>query len=129
MNVDRAQGGIVRPGVMDQLGERRKQERFGLRCRVLFLRESWDELGDGLTQNISSGGLYCLSPIPLTTGQSLICLLRMPSHDSANDESFALQCRIRVVRVEKPNEDGSFGIGCKIEDYHPTLHEPPLLSN
>ena len=29
-----------------------------------------------------------------------------------------LECRVRIVRLEPPNKDGDFGVGCRIENFH-----------
>lgn len=103
---------------MEGTHERRERARLPLRCRVLFYRDSSNAIAEAVTQNISSVGFYCLSPIGLSLGESLTCLVKMPSHNAANDEIFELECLIRVVRVEKTNEEWSFGIGCQIQNYH-----------
>lgn len=100
---------------MNLTNERRRKARSALRCRVLFFRRACSApIADGVTQNLSSGGFYCVSPVPLAVGESLACLLKMPSDEAA----LTLECLIRVVRVEEGDEEGSFGIGCQIEDYH-----------
>jgi hypothetical protein len=102
---------------MNVLDERRKKARCGLRCRVVFFRQPSDPVAEGVTQNISSVGFYCLLPAPLSVGESLTCLLKMPSDGVATDGSFTLECLVRVVRLERVSEDGSFGIGWRIEGY------------
>lgn len=115
---------------MEGTQERRKRARFPLRCRVLFFRDSSNAVADAVTQNISSVGFYCLSPIALSLGESLTCLLKMPSHNVASDESFEFECLVRIVRVENANEEGSFGIGCQIQNYHvrTTIPAEPLAT-
>ncbi len=99
--------------------ERRKRPRFPVRCQVRFFRGSSGEITDSITQNISSMGFYCFSPTMFKVGESLTCLLRMPSKDSSDTEApLTLECLVRVVRAEKANEEGKFGIACQIEDYH-----------
>lgn len=110
---------------MEGAHERRKRLRFPLRCRVLFFRKSSDAIADAVTQNVSSAGFYCLSLNPLSVGESLTCLLMMPSYGVARDQSFRVECVVRVVRMEKANEEGLFGIGCQIDDYHAPWTEQP----
>jgi hypothetical protein len=97
--------------------ERRKRKRFAVRCRVVFFRESSGVVADCVTQNVSCIGLYCASPIPLEIGEVLTCLLMMPSDGARDGSSLTLECRVRVVRVERIGEEASFGIACQIEDY------------
>lgn len=113
-------GAIIRNlGPMDAADERRKKPRYALRCRVLFFQQTSDAVAEGVTENLSTSGFYCRSLTRLRIGESLTCLLKMPSHESANDESLLLECLVRVVRIEDANDEGSFGIGCQIESYHP----------
>ncbi len=89
-----------------------------MRCQVRFFHRGSGAVTDCVTQNISSTGFYCSSPTAFTVGESLSCLLKMPSHDaSAAASPFTLECVVRVVRVEEPDPEGSFGIACQIEDY------------
>jgi hypothetical protein len=101
---------------MNSTDERRKKTRYGLRCRVRFFRQS-DPISEGVTQNLSSVGFYCLVLVPLKLGESLRCLLKMPSRGMAKDESLLIECRVRVVRVDDADEGGSYGIGVRIEGY------------
>jgi hypothetical protein len=105
-------------GTMTATSDRRKMTRHGLRCRVLFFRQSVDPAAEGVTQNVSSMGFYCLSRIALDVGESLACLLTMPFGQTATDESLTLECLVRVVRRDNARDDGWFGIGCRIESYH-----------
>lgn len=115
----RRSGAIIRNlGPMDAADERRKKPRYALRCRVLFFQQTSEPIAEGVTENLSTSGFYCLSLTPLRIGESLTCLLKMPSHDSTNDESLLLECLVRVVRIDDENVEGSFGIGCQIESYH-----------
>jgi hypothetical protein len=69
-----------------------------------------------ITQNFSSHGFYCLSRKPFTLGELLLCKLRIPTNDPGGGESY-LECRVRVVRVEKNAAEDQFGIACQTEDY------------
>ena len=97
--------------------ERRKRPRHPLRCRVRFFRRLSDSVAEGVTENLSSVGFYCLLLTPLKLGESLKCHLKMPSHDTAKDESLLLECHVRVVRIDEANEGGSCGIRFQIESY------------
>jgi hypothetical protein len=70
------------------------------------------------TQDLSSGGFHCLADRPFRVGETLTCLLKVPSHvQTGRDVEQRLECRVRVMRVELLDE-GGYGIACRIEDYH-----------
>ncbi|HEY1242379.1 MAG TPA: hypothetical protein VGF16_17570, partial [Bryobacteraceae bacterium] len=70
------------------------------------------------TQNLSSIGFHCLSPIPLIPGEVRVCMLKVPSHQPLNgSRTLALECRVRIVRVESAGENGTYAVACAIEDY------------
>ena len=96
--------------------ERRSQPRFAMRCQShLFRRWSTQNI-DCVTQNISSKGFYCFSPVPFDVGESLRCLLQLPPQDLAEAvDPFVLECFVTVVRLEVGKR--RFGIACKIDDY------------
>ena len=104
--------------VMNSTEERRKRRRFALRCNVLFFRNSLEVVAEGATRNISSIGFYCHLACRLRVGESLTCILQMPSQHPSSGESLSLECLVRVVRIEKTAEEDAFGIACQIGDYH-----------
>jgi hypothetical protein len=64
------------------------------------------------------GGFYCLSAAAFAMGESLLALLKMPTHDPGGRETEGhLECRVKVVRVDTAGADGQYGIACRIEDY------------
>jgi hypothetical protein len=67
------------------------------------------------TQNLSSGGFYCFSPVPLRSGHLGSCVLEVPTHRS--QASLLLHCTVRVLRVEPSDQEGVCGVGCQIENY------------
>ena len=78
------------------------------------------------TEDLSSSGLYFLSPTAFGCGESLIGRLTTPTHDPSGRElTLTLECRLRVVRAAARGDTGSFGVGCQIEDYHLVRAEPP----
>jgi PilZ domain len=99
--------------------ERRKRARTQVHWRVLLLREGDAEgIVDTVTQNLSSSGFYCFSPVPLTPGESLLCTLKVPAYDPKGEErTLTLECTVVVTRAETA-ADGFYGIACHIEDYH-----------
>jgi hypothetical protein len=101
--------------------ERRKRVRAKVRWPVWLYPEGVQERLGSITQNLSSSGFYCLAETPLTVGDTLLCLLKVPSHEpNGKDVEQILECRTRVVRVEA-HAEGRYGIACRIEDYHFTI--------
>ena len=95
--------------------ERRRAVRAKVRWPAVLFRD--DEAIETVTKDLSSCGFYCVSPKRLSVGESLFCKLMIPVRGStAQKPSTAIECRIRVVRVEDAG-GGNFGIGCQIEEY------------
>ena len=98
--------------------ERRGRVRTQVHWPVWFLPDEAEDRMQTLTQNLSSGGFYCLADRLFTVGETFICLLKVPSHDpNGNHIERILECRTRVMRVETQGER-RYGIACRIEDYH-----------
>jgi len=98
------------------LSERRHHRRANLRCTLYIARSTATPLIKCKTENISSGGFYCISNETFTTGEWLRCTIMFPD---TGDESntFALECTVEVLRVEPVGPGQSFGLACRIEDY------------
>lgn len=100
------------------LQERRTRARTEVHWPVLLLRDHGVNAIETITENLSSSGFYCLSTVPVMPGESLRCSLRVPAHDPKGEERMVmLECSVQVLRTEATSE-GSFGIACRIEDYH-----------
>jgi hypothetical protein len=98
--------------------ERRQRVRTSVHWPVVLFRSHSAEAVESLTLDLSVGGFYCLSPTAFAAGESLVGLLKMPTHDPGGREAEGhLECRVRVVRVDTVGADGQFGIACRIEDY------------
>lgn len=70
------------------------------------------------TQDLSSGGFYCLIRVQLAEGERLRCSLTIPTHDPRKCRpERTLECRVRVVRVVPQEASDLFGVACRIEDY------------
>ena len=69
-----------------------------------------------ITEDLSSDGFYCLSKVPFAAGEMLFCTIHIPIADAGCGASH-LECRVRVVRVEKSSADDKYGIACLTEDY------------
>ena len=95
--------------------ERRRRRRTEVRWQVHFLPNKEASGFVSTTQNLSSEGFYCCSPVLLRPGNLALCLLEVPTYQSGS--SLFLKCRTRVIWVQAIDEDGYYGIGCQIEDY------------
>jgi c-di-GMP-binding flagellar brake protein YcgR len=97
--------------------ERRKRLRVDLHLNVRFAKFGSRPI-ETRTKNLSSEGFYCLSPEPLTPGEELACVIVIPAEDpQSREDALSLECRARVVRVEKAEREGFFGIACHMENY------------
>lgn len=98
--------------------ERRKRARSQVHWPVCFFGVDSGATVETVTENLSSSGFQCFSPVPLVAGDQMICVLRMPSHQSPhNGRAASLECKVRVVRVEPATERRLYGVACRIEDY------------
>jgi hypothetical protein len=116
-----AYGGLAKPAELPapHSSERRKRARTRLHWPVLLFRSHAADAIESLTRDLSSEGFYCLAKMPFTVGESLICTLKVPTHDpNGKHLERSLECKVRVMRVEPQAEEGMFGIACWIEDYH-----------
>jgi hypothetical protein len=108
--------------------EQRTRFRTRLHWQVRFFQPSPLETVETITQNLSSSGFYCLAQTPFVPGELMTCSLKLPAHHPHGvEQAVSLECRVRVVRVEAPDVDGFYGIGCRIEDYH-FLHAANAMS-
>ena len=99
--------------------ERRTRFRTTLHWEVRFFHSGPFNILETVTQNLSSGGFYCLAETPLVPGELMTCSLKLPAHHpSGGEQAVSLECKVRVIRVEARDADGLYGIGCRIEDYH-----------
>jgi hypothetical protein len=75
------------------------------------------------TQNISSGGFYFVSPVPLIRGEQREVFLALPAFESPSGSNAGIACQARVVRIDPMPDAGAFGIACEIERYTVTARE------
>lgn len=109
------------PGTSTVAGrvEQRARFRTRLHWQVRFFQPSPLDTIETVTQNLSSSGFYCLVQAPLVPGELMPCSLELPAHHpNGVEQAVSLECKVRVIRVEAPDADGLYGIGCRIEDYH-----------
>lgn len=98
--------------------ERRKRVRFDVRWPVCFFGVEVGRTVETRTENLSSSGFHCLSPVQLPVGDLMICVLGVPSpRPLHNGRALSLECKVRILRVEPADERQSYGIACEIEDY------------
>jgi len=110
----------VRPGRATVLGarERRRRARVQVHWPLFFLLPDVTRSIETVTENLSSDGFYCVANRAFVPGEVLSCVLSVPTHNPNGGEQIrAVRCWIRVIRVESLTEDGSYGVGCRIEDY------------
>ena len=99
--------------------ERRKRTRNHLHWSLLLFRNQRAEAVESLTRDLSSNGFYCVTGVAFTPGERVICTLKIPTHDpNGKHLEQKLECKVRVMRVEPQGTEGTFGLACRIEDYH-----------
>jgi len=97
--------------------ERRRRVRTALHLPVFFFASGQRAAVETTTQNLCSGGFYCISPEPFPVNERAFCYMKIPIYQpDRTEQTLALKCRVRIVRVELLGEDG-YGVGCEIEDY------------
>lgn len=98
--------------------ERRKRSRSHVHWPVCFFGIGAGDTIETVTENLSSSGFLCFSPVPLIPGDLMTCVLRVPSHQSIpKDRASSLECRVRVVWIQRVEERQSFRVACHIEEY------------
>jgi hypothetical protein len=125
--------GPRKPAVLDidrdveRRSERRGRIRTTVHWPVRFFRNHTGEAVETLTQDLSSGGFYCLSPTPFVLGERLVCVLRVPTHRPGGKEADqTLECKVQVMRVDPAVQEEFYGIACRIEDYRfAPMHSAP----
>ncbi len=101
--------------------ERRKRPRAAVHWPLQFLQPGSPEVLNTVTENLSSEGLYCCVAGRFARGETRECTVAVPVHRPRNScRILTLHCKVRIVRVESIDGNGTVGIGCRIEDYHLT---------
>jgi hypothetical protein len=73
------------------------------------------------TENISTGGFYCVALDPFKVGDRLTVELSLPAHYPSRDEKrILLRCEVQVIRIDSTWLGAGFGVGFQIEKC--TLH-------
>lgn len=103
-----------RPG---ECADRRKRSRLQVHWPLRFLDGDTADIVETVTRDLSSDGFYCLARMPFVPGEFKLCTLGVPtSHPRNTDRVLSVECTVRIIRVQA-QEDGFYGIGCRIEDY------------
>ncbi len=98
--------------------EQRRQPRLKLVCPVRLYRESDALELSTATENICSGGFYCISPVPFAPGERLQCDIVLPiRNDSGSGRKLILRCGIEVVHAAASGGGTGFGLGCRLVNY------------
>jgi hypothetical protein len=100
--------------------ERRKRVRTRLHWPVLMFRDKpGSEAIESVTRDLSSSGFFCVMRIQLIEGEYLVCSIKIPTHDPHGKHlERTLECRVQVPRVVPQESAESYGVACRIEDYH-----------
>jgi hypothetical protein len=105
--------------------ERRRRIRIRLRWTLNLLAPGGTEAIQTVTRDLSSCGFYCWSSLPFVPGEQLIAILTAPAHNRERPDCvLPIECNVRIVRVEPPNRDGLYGLGCEITDYRISCGPP-----
>lgn len=98
--------------------ERRRRTRVQVHWPICFIRPGLTEIVETVTRDLSSDGFYCLANTAFVPGEIRECTLGVPMHHpDSGDRVRPVLCRVRVIRVEALGGNGSYGVGCRIEDY------------
>jgi PilZ domain len=124
MSPMRAEAKVEYPGIQNirrdspKANDRRRRIRRQAKWPVSIWAPNTSAPVEALTTNLSSDGFHCLSPVPLKPDEIVACTLTIPEISiQPGGPRRVLECRVRIVRLEPPNEDGDFGIGCRIENF------------
>jgi len=106
-------------GSSPKIMERRRRVRLKVQWPVCIWASNSNAPVETVTTDLSSDGFRCLSPVPLEPDSLLACTLMIPeiSNRAGNGRRRVLDCQVRVIRLEPPNKDGDFGLGCRIENF------------
>jgi len=80
--------------------------------------------GVGVTQDLSSRGVFFFTDVQLAEGAEIELTLRMPSEITLG-ESMPVRCRARVLRIVRPNggpsgtlgSEPKIGVAVRLENY------------
>lgn len=104
--------------------ERRAGQRFPYLLTVSVRQASASLEGVGITQDLSSRGVFFFTEVPLTEGSEVELTLRMPAEITLG-ESMPVRCRARVLRIVAPSGPGAstgdagakIGVAARLDSY------------
>jgi hypothetical protein len=103
-----------RAGTLD----RRKRTRAQVHWPLSFMLAGTPEVVQTVTQDLSSDGFYCVAKARFIPGETVDCMLALPTPNRHGGTGASLVfCKVRVIRVEVTAEGGRYGAGCQIIDY------------
>jgi len=97
--------------------ENRKHRRYSLTLplRVRVKTQTWAET-DTSTRDVAAAGVSFVMAQPCEIGSLVEFELSLPPEVSQGIV-VRIRCRGKVVRVERPDISGRFGVGATIEEY------------
>jgi hypothetical protein len=101
---------------MEPAPERRARVRVPLHWPVV-IENGGEPPQRAETQNISSGGMYCLSNRAFAPGQRLEVVLTLPGCLDERGCSFRLHCTAEVLRCEQDASKPGYGFACRFTRY------------
>ncbi len=109
------------------MSDARKRPRFALNWTAEVRKPGHSPPAPARAVNVSSEGIYLAVAQPVPPGECVECRVEFPAHlFGPLGTGFALICQLRVLRADRA-DDGSFGLGCRIERYE-TAHDSWSLS-
>ena len=97
--------------------DRRRRARLSLRwtARLFTTDHRWVEAS---IHNISSEGFYFQAPGTFPAGTTLRCVVAGPANDRERPQNtFAMECKIRIIYSNLLGSDEVAGTGCRIQEY------------
>ena len=86
-----------------------------LRCSLRLYRQGTDHPIHGETVNISSEGFYLVIDAPFTPGDTLTCMLDVPSEATHESDAMKLRYEVKVLRVDSIGH--RFGVAFQVLNF------------
>jgi hypothetical protein len=97
--------------------EKRAARRFALRIPVSVTRDDNSNPSESAQlRDVSARGICLYLDSPMAQGSPIGFTLTLPPEITLT-ESIRVQCKGRVVRVDRPNDDGKLAVAAVIEEY------------
>jgi PilZ domain len=96
--------------------ERRGRPRLPLRCSLRLYREGTDHPIHGETLNISSEGFYLVMDARFAPGDTLTCMLDVPSEATHYADAMKLRYEVKVLRVDSVGR--KFGVAFQVLNFN-----------